>query len=1631
MKPKYHFIVRNRLPLLALAAPALALPLSAASVFWANSGTDFNAGASWIGGTAPGAADIASFAGAKTTDPSLSAPATIRGIAFTNAAASSYTISGSNLTLGRGGIDASAVASGTNTISAPLTLSAGGQTWSAGTGSTLAINPSAFSRATGAAVSIDLSGGTISTSTLANSLGILGPWATTGTGADTRYATVSGGALAGFAGATAVANFGWPSGNNNTFNYDVAGVGAVLGISRQANTARYTGPAATQNWGNNSTATLTINGLMNAGSGTLTYSETGGTSNGQLAVGTNNGNELALHAANADIQLNIPIINTGANAGSVLIRGPHAVNVTSSGGASTYTGSTTVASGTLLVSGVGNINTTSGITVNGADAKYLHTSSVASTRDVTLTNGTLDGTGTVGAVTVADNPASVITHGNGATTPLTAGSLTFNGDATVSINRGAAVPIVVTGALATTPANGQVILDVTNAVPNGLVDLIGFGSFAGSAADFTASFSGLGARQIAGVPQLNGNHISVNISGETIVWTGESDEAWSTAADGDSSGPNNWATKTAQTATNFWAADAVEFNDTYNLGSGDITVTQDYVNINSDVSPVATTFNNNSVDYTIDSFGDGIKSGTLTKNGTGTATLVGLHTFSGATTINAGTLKLGDDTYAGYISNTASVTNNGTLLYYWEFDGNAVYPISGGGNLVKENTGTLTLSGANTSTGATTISGGTVVINGAGGLGSGSLTVETGTLLDFQKTLTVGQTATGGGTIRNSTGTTTITGDFSGFGGTYQHASGTSSTVLNSVTATSANAAYEITAGTNTFQGILPNVAAGDNTFQLGSLSGVANTLVRNGGAVAGTTTLEIGALGTSTTFAGEITEGGGGGTLGITKVGAGTLTLTGPATYNGATQINQGTLELTTMAKALGASAVTLANGTSLRIQTPDAATTPLTSASLTLGSSTLAFDVNSLNPTVTQISTGALAVDGTVAVNILNANALTTGTYKLIDYTSISGAGSFPGGSFPVGNRGTAIIANNPVDSSIDLVVSSDTPLWTGLDNSNWVVGSTGASKNWKLATAGTAVDYLAGDIVRFDDSAAGTTAIVVNTDVNPLSTTFDNSSKNYSVSGSAGIATGSLTKSGTGATTVLTTNAYGGATTINGGTLQLGNGTTDGTIANTSGVTNNAVLAYNWAGDHDAPYPVSGTGMLTKAGAGTLNLTGNNTYSGGTSITGGVLTLTGAGSLGTGPIAVGAGTTLNINKSLALTNTVTGSGAIVNTFTLTNTGDFSGFSGSFTHNTNTQSVAFNTAAATSQNASYHIALDQGGSQGMIAGGAGDYTLQLGSLSGVANSLFRGGNAVTGTTTLQIGNLGTNTEFAGSINNGANKTLALTKIGSGTLTLSGANGYTGPTNINNGTLSVTGSITGTGLVTVNPGGTLGGSGSVAGTIIASGTIAPGASAGTLTTGPTTLTGTLAIEIDGATGDKLSSNGTLNLGGTTLTVALLGGGFTQPSYVIAEGTSITGSFASVPSGYQVNIVSGGPGQQAVLTTTGGGGYVSWAATNAGGETPDLDFNNDGVENGVAYFMNNAGRITLPGISGGAVTWTNGGNIPASAYGTQFVVQTSANLSSWTNVPVGNLTTNTNSTLTYTLPTGGGKVFVRLAVDPD
>jgi len=119
-----------------------------------------------------------------------------------------------------------------------------------------------------------------------------------------------------------------------------------------------------------------------------------------------------------------------------------------------------------------------------------------------------------------------------------------------------------------------------------------------------------------------------------------------------------------------------------------------------------------------------------------------------------------------------------------------------------------------------------------------------------------------------------------------------------------------------------------------------------------------------------------------------------------------------------------------------------------------------------------------------------------------------------------------------------------------------------------------------------------------------------------------------------------------------------------------------------------------------------------------------------------------------------------------------------------------------------------------------------------------------------------------------------------------------------------------------------------------------------------------------------------------------------------------------------------------ISVTSSSGGYANWAP--AGGQAPGEDYNNDGVQNGIAYFMNATGQATLPGLINNTVTWTNGGNIPSSDYGTQFAVETSPDLENWTPVDANdpNLS-NTAGTVSYTLTPGLDKQFARLAVTPN
>jgi len=104
------------------------------------------------------------------------------------------------------------------------------------------------------------------------------------------------------------------------------------------------------------------------------------------------------------------------------------------------------------------------------------------------------------------------------------------------------------------------------------------------------------------------------------------------------------------------------------------------------------------------------------------------------------------------------------------------------------------------------------------------------------------------------------------------------------------------------------------------------------------------------------------------------------------------------------------------------------------------------------------------------------------------------------------------------------------------------------------------------------------------------------------------------------------------------------------------------------------------------------------------------------------------------------------------------------------------------------------------------------------------------------------------------------------------------------------------------------------------------------------------------------------------------------------------------------------------------GGYAGWAATYAGGQSANLDYNNDGVQNGIAYFMGATGLATLPGVVNGQLAWPH----DANATGITYKVLTSANLADWTDVT--GAAVDAGGFVTYTLPTGNPKLFVRLEV---
>lgn len=293
---------------------------------------------SWSGGV-PAGNDIATWIAGSSTSNALGADTSWLGIKL-DGVASAVAITGThNLTLGSNGIDLGAAAAQDLTISPNLSLRAyAGQVWNVAASRLLTINSGTFTRGLGATLSVQ-GAGTVAVAggfPTNDSTGILGPWITYGTGANTRYAFRNGSnQIAGYSGSTVAAAGAVDT--TGTENYEVSGVG-TLGTGASFNTLRYTGVSGTL------AGDFTVNGILNAGAGTLTVS-------GKVTVGASRELVLTVPDATRNLTLSGGISDNALGASSVTIahNTANAGTVTLSG-ASTYTGTTYIQSGTVVVS---------------------------------------------------------------------------------------------------------------------------------------------------------------------------------------------------------------------------------------------------------------------------------------------------------------------------------------------------------------------------------------------------------------------------------------------------------------------------------------------------------------------------------------------------------------------------------------------------------------------------------------------------------------------------------------------------------------------------------------------------------------------------------------------------------------------------------------------------------------------------------------------------------------------------------------------------------------------------------------------------------------------------------------------------------------------------------------------------------------------------------------------------------------------------------------------------------------------------------------------------------------------------------------------------------------------------------
>ena len=1407
----------------------------------------------------------------------------------------------------------------------------------------------------------------------------------------------------------------------------IAAKNAAMGTNAAGTTVANNAALGFQGGINYATAeAVTINGTGTAGEGSL-YNVSG-TNTFAGAVTLASASTIGSADAAGLLTLSGGIVNGGflvtttgpgdtTESGVVSGNGGLTINQTVSGtltlsgaAANTYTGLTTVSTGTLIAAKNSAMGTNaSGTTVaNNAALGFQGGINYATAEPVTINGTGTAGEGSLYNVSGANTFAGVVTLATASTigSTVAANLLTLSGG------------IVNGGNLVTTTGAG----DITE---SGVISGIGGLTVNGTG---NVTLSGAAANTFSGTTNVTNGVLLLNKS----------------VANGAIVGPliigNLVGTDTVRLLANDQIGDLVPI--TANLGA-----ILDLNNHNETIGSLAGLAGSNIVlgnggantfsvgaDNTSTSFAGGLAGTDTTdvfnKVGTGTLTLTGANTYAATTTVSAGILNVQNANALGTTASGTTVAAGAALQIQGGITITGEALTLNGTGIAASNKGALeSVSGGNTFTGAVTLASASSIgsslaanlLTISGGIVNGGFLLTTSGPGDINESGVV--SGTGGLTVNQATATGTLT--LSGaaantYSGVTTVTAGTLIAAKNAAMGTNAagtvvanNASLAFTGGINyaTAEAVTIN---GTGTAAQGSLYNLSGT-----NTFAGAVTLATASTIGSADAAGLLTLSGGivnGGTL-VTTIGPGDITESGVISGTGGLTVNQttatGVLTLSGAAANTYTGTTTVSSGT--LIAAKDAAMGTTAAGTVVANNASLGFSggINYATAEPVTLNGAGTAAQGSL-YNVSGANtfagAVTLASASTIGSSVAANLLTLSGGIVNGGNLVTTTGAGDITESGVISGIGGLTVNGTGNVTlsgaaANTFSGTTDVTNGVLLLNKSVANGAIVGPLIIGNLVGTDTVRLLANDQIGDLvpitanlgaildlnnhnetigslagltgsnivlgnggANTFSVGADNTSTSFAGGLAgtdtTDVFNKVGTGTLTLTGPSTYAALTTVSAGILNVQNATALGSTASGTTVVSGAALQIQGGITITGEaLTLNGTGIAASNKGALESVSGGNTF--------------------TGPVTLASAS--SIGSSLAA-NLLTISGGIVNGgFLLTTSGPgdinesgvVSGIGGLTVNQTVTGTTTLSGAAANTYSGATTVTAGtliaaKDAAMGTIA--AGTVVANNASLAFTGGINYATAEAVTinGTGTAAQGSLynlsGTNT-FAGAVTLASASTIGSSVAGN-LLTLSGGmvNGGFLATTVGPGNITESGIVSGTGGLTVNQTtatGTLTLSGAAANTYsgtttVSSGTLiaAKDAAMGTVAAG-TVVSNNASLGFSGGINYATAEPVTLNGAGTAAQGSLYnvsGANTFAGAVTLASASTIGSSVAANLLTLSAGITNGG----FLLTTTGAG-----------------DITESGVVGGVGGLtLGGTGNVTLSGAAANTFSGTtsvNGG----------------------------------------------------------